>query len=83
MKTKTEEKITKEMLIADLVDQYPKLAEVLVEQYGFHCIGCSLSAVETLGEGAMGHGFDKKTIEKMVIEMNKLVNKEETGRKKK
>lgn len=77
------QKITKNTLILELAERYPYLVDVLIENYGFHCIGCSLSAVETLGEGAMGHGFDKKTIEKMVTEMNELISKEEIKQKKK
>ena len=59
-KQKTE--ITKEIMIGDLVDNYPKLAKILVEEYGFHCIGCMAAGMETLEEGAMVHGMDSKEI---------------------
>ncbi|MFA5025855.1 MAG: DUF1858 domain-containing protein [Candidatus Shapirobacteria bacterium] len=80
---KIKQRITKNILILEIAERYPYLIDVLIEKYGFHCIGCSLSAVETLGEGAMGHGFDKKTIEKMIIELNELANKEDSSRKQK
>lgn len=76
-------KITKNTLILEIAERYPQLVDILIEKYGFHCIGCSLSAVETLGEGAMAHGIDKKTIEKMVIELNKVIDKEAAKQKKK
>lgn len=77
------QKITKNTLILEIAERYPQLVDILIEKYGFHCIGCSLSAVETLGEGAMAHGIDKKTIEKMVIELNKVIDKEAAKKKKK
>lgn len=79
----TKNKITKNTLILEIAERYPQLVDILIEKYGFHCIGCSLSAVETLGEGAMAHGIDKKTIEKMVIELNKVIDKEAVKQKKK
>ena len=63
---KIKQKITKNTLILEIAERYPKLAEVLIEKYGMHCLGCSMSAVETLAEGAMAHGMDKKEVEKMV-----------------
>ena len=73
---KTKQKITKNTLILEIAERYPKLVDILIEKYGFHCIGCSLSAVETLGEGAMGHGFDKETINEMVKDLNEAASKE-------
>lgn len=77
------QKITKNTLILEIAERYPQLVDILIEKYGFHCIGCSLSAVETLGEGAMAHGIDKKTIEKMVVELNKVIDKEAVKQKRK
>ena len=64
--------ITKDIMIGDLVENYPKLARVLVEEYGFHCIGCMAAGMETLEEGAAVHGMDKKEIQKMVADLKKL-----------
>ncbi len=65
--------ITKDILIGELVENYPELAKVLVEDYGFHCIGCMAAGMETLEEGAQVHGFGKKEIEKMVNNLKSLV----------
>lgn len=70
-KGKTE--ITKNILIGDLIEKYPELAKVLVEEYGFHCIGCMAAGMETLEEGASVHGFSRKEIKKMVEDLRKLV----------
>ena len=40
--------ITKKTLLAEVVEKYPEVAEVLVEEYGFHCIGCYASTMESL-----------------------------------
>ncbi len=64
--------ITKEIMIGDLVEVYPKLAKVLVEEYGFHCIGCMAAGMETLEEGAKVHGLTEKEIKKMVTDLKKL-----------
>jgi len=64
-------KITKDILIGDLVENYPELASVLVEKYGFHCIGCMAAGMETLEEGATVHGMEEKEIEKLVKDLKK------------
>ena len=69
--------ITKDILIGDLVDIYPELGSVLMDEYGFHCIGCMAAGMETLEQGAQVHGMDQKEIKKMVDDLNQLVVKNE------
>jgi len=69
--------INKDIMIGDLVEKYPKLAKVLVEEYGFHCIGCMAAGMETLEEGATVHGMNSKDIKKMVEELKSLVKEDE------
>lgn len=69
--------ITKDILIGDLIDRYPELGSVLMDEYGFHCIGCMASGMETLEQGAQVHGMDQKEIKKMVDDLNQLVVKNE------
>ena len=65
------------MLIADLMDQYPNLADVLVEQYGFHCIGCSAASMESLEDGALVHGMSSAQVKDMVMNLNELAEKKD------
>lgn len=65
--------ITKTINLGELSNTYPELVEVLVNEYGLHCVGCMAAAWETLEEGARAHGFEDKQIEKIVIHLNKLV----------
>lgn len=62
-------KITKNIIIGDLIEKYPASAEVLAK-HGFHCIGCMISPYETLEAGAAVHGIPLKLL---LGEINKAV----------
>jgi len=51
------EKITKDMIIEDVVRKYPKTIPVFMA-HGLHCIGCHIANYETIEQGALGHGLD-------------------------
>ena len=74
-KTKTKTKITidRKMNLAELVTLYPQLVNVLMEDYGLHCVSCFAAGFDTLEEGAKIHGYDDQDIEKMVKRLNTLV----------
>jgi len=61
--------ITRRTPIGELVMNHPSAVEILFG-YGFHCIGCGLSAYETIEDGAAAHGFDDAAIDKLVEELN-------------
>jgi len=65
--------ITKSTRITDIAEKHPKAAEILMEKYGMHCIGCYAAAFETVEEGAKAHGMSKKEIDDMVEELNKVL----------
>ena len=50
-------KITKDMIIGDILDQAPDMAPVLMAA-GMHCVGCPSHQFESLEEAAMVHGMD-------------------------
>ncbi|MDD2483256.1 MAG: DUF1858 domain-containing protein [Candidatus Shapirobacteria bacterium] len=72
---KNKVKITKDILILDLIEQNPALTEVLTQDYGLHCIGCMAASMETLEQGALTHGMTEDQINKMVDELNKRSDK--------
>ena len=74
-KTKTTVKIGRKMNLAELVTVYPELVNVLMEDYGLHCVSCFAAGFDTLEEGAKIHGFDDNDIEKMVSRLNQIVTK--------
>ncbi len=64
------DKVTKEMSIIDIVQQYPESLEVF-SKYGMGCIGCAAARFENLEAGAKVHGFDP---DQMVAEINALID---------
>jgi len=71
MKKLIKDKITKDMTIGEVVSKYPQTAEIMMK-HGMHCCGCSIAGMETIEQGAMGHGIDLK---KLLNDMNKAVMK--------
>ncbi len=68
------EKINGKMTLGEVVKKYPETAEVMLK-YGLHCVGCHVAAWETIEQGAMAHGLDKKKRDEMLKEMNKAMGK--------
>jgi len=75
----TQHYITKDMMIGEVVAKYPHAALVMM-QYGLHCIGCHVSAYESVEQGALGHGMPPEIIDEMVAEMNKMIAESEQGK---
>ncbi|MBN2421225.1 DUF1858 domain-containing protein [Candidatus Woesearchaeota archaeon] len=69
-----EQKITKDMLIGELVQKYPDAAYFLVKE-GIHCIGCGAAAFETVEQGLSAHGKTKKQIDDLLKKLNKEADK--------
>ena len=63
-------KVTKEMSIIDIVQNYPQSLEVFAK-YGLGCIGCAAARFENLEAGAKVHGVDP---DEMVKEINALLS---------
>jgi hybrid cluster-associated redox disulfide protein len=60
-------KITKDMLISDLLDKYPDAAGILVS-HGMGCLGCPSAQFESIEQAAAVHGMD---VEKLLEDLNK------------
>ena len=65
----SEEKITKEMGIMEIIEKCPEAGAVFAK-YGLGCIGCAAARFENLEAGAKVHGVDA---DKMVEEINALL----------
>lgn len=61
--------ITKDMTIEEVVSQYPETMLVFM-RHGLHCVGCHVSAYESIEEGAMVHGIN---VDALVADLNKVV----------
>ncbi len=62
-------KVTKDMSIIDVVQNYPESLEVFT-RYGLGCIGCAAARFENLEAGAKVHGIDP---DELVSEINKAI----------
>ena len=58
-------KITKDMLIGDLLDAHPEVAPHLLAM-GMHCLGCPSARGESLEEACMVHGVDADELVKKI-----------------
>lgn len=65
-------KINEKMLIGELVERYPKAAELLMSKYGLHCVGCGMAMMETIEDGARAHGMKASEIKGMLEDLEKL-----------
>ncbi|MBS3058641.1 MAG: DUF1858 domain-containing protein [Candidatus Diapherotrites archaeon] len=65
-------KISKTIMLGELIQKFPKSAPFLAEA-GLHCIGCHISAYETLEQGCKAHGMADKEIDLLLKRMNASV----------
>ncbi len=54
-------KITKEMIIGDILNEAQDMAPVLMAA-GMHCIGCPSAQMETVEEAAYVHGIEPELL---------------------
>ncbi len=74
--------VKKDMLIIDVITQYPEVAPILMG-YGLHCVGCHFAGADTLEAGAKKHGIDEETIKMMIKGANLIVEKFDKAKGKK
>ena len=62
-------KITEEMIIGEVLDQYPQTEPVFLS-HDMHCLHCPVSRGESIGEAAEVHGID---VEELIAALNESV----------
>ncbi|HNY61141.1 MAG TPA: DUF1858 domain-containing protein [Caldisericia bacterium] len=62
--------ITGDETFGEVIQKYPQVIPVFF-QFGLHCIGCHISAYESIKDGAAAHGVE---VEKLIEALNKAVN---------
>jgi len=60
------EKVTKDMIIADILEVDRELARILMN-HGMNCVGCPSARGETLEQAAAVHGME---VDEIIEEMN-------------
>ena len=73
-KAKQENVVNPEMTFAELTSKFPGAVPILFD-YGLHCIGCHVSALETIEQGAMAHGLTEEQLKQMIERINNSVKK--------
>ena len=62
--------ILKDNTIEEVVNNYPETTLVFM-RHGLHCVGCHVSAFETIEQGAMAHGIN---VDALVADLNKVIS---------
>ncbi len=68
-KIKSKVKITSKTKLSEIMQKNPNAAEILFGA-GMHCIGCGMASGETLEQGCLAHGMDKKQIDELIKRLN-------------
>ncbi|MDL5502191.1 MAG: DUF1858 domain-containing protein, partial [Candidatus Methanoperedens sp.] len=56
--------------IEDVVTQYPETMMVFMK-HGLHCVGCHVSAFESIEDGAIAHGIN---VDALIADLNKVIS---------
>ena len=72
--------ITKDTNIGEIVEKYPEVIDTLTG-FGVHCVGCHVSAFESLEMGFKGHGMSDEQISDAVIKLNEVIKKNNPNKK--
>ncbi|MBN2142935.1 DUF1858 domain-containing protein [Candidatus Woesearchaeota archaeon] len=71
-------KITRETVIGEAARSSDDAPEIMFG-YGLHCLGCGMTAFETIEQGCGAHGMSDEEIDKMVEDLNEAAEKEALG----
>ncbi|NGX27154.1 MAG: Iron-sulfur cluster insertion protein ErpA [Chlamydiae bacterium] len=74
--TEEVKKISREMTIENIFAKFPQKAQKLAQELtntGLHCVGCQAAAWETLEAGMLGHGYSEVQIDKLVRNLNGIL----------
>ncbi len=66
-KTMSDEEITKDMSIGEVVVRWPETAGTFLE-WGLACYGCAVARFENIEQGAIAHGIDPDALVKALNE---------------
>ena len=68
-KAKAKKVVSKSTTFAEILEKHPESAIILFES-GLHCVGCGMAANETIEQGALAHGMNKKEIDELIEKIN-------------
>ncbi len=62
-------KITQKTKLNELLEKKPDAAKILFEA-GLSCMGCPMAMQETIEQGCLAHGMNKKQIDELIKKLN-------------
>ncbi len=69
--------VSLDMTIEEIFSSFPDKSQRLAQEmtnFGLHCVGCHSATWETLEAGMLGHGMDQVTMDKLVANLNDILN---------
>jgi len=72
----TDQKISAEMTIAEILSSFPQQSQRLAQAItsaGLNCVGCNAATWETLEGGMLSHGMARTAIEALVRKLNDIL----------
>ncbi len=70
-------KINPDMNLAEFIIQYPDLVDVLMYEFGFHCVNCIFSGMDTIRQGASLHMIEGNDFDEMIEYLEDYINNPE------
>ncbi|MCL5957705.1 MAG: DUF1858 domain-containing protein [Chloroflexi bacterium] len=64
-----EKPITADMTVDEVVTRYPRTVRTFFK-YGLHCVGCHISAYDSIADGARSHSV---CVETLLDELNRAI----------
>jgi|GEM_PF-261227 len=71
-------KVTKDMLISDVVALDPLNMSYILMDWGMHCVSCFAAAGETVEQAMYVHGYEEKDVDQLVDELNEFLETQMT-----
>jgi len=70
--------VSLETIFGELLEEYPKTEQVLIKYLGqAYCLTCPGKMFDNIGNGAMIHGLSNDVADKMVEDLQKVVDEYE------
>ena len=66
--------LNKKDTLGQIIQNYPEVAPILAKA-GLHCVGCHVSAYESIEDGCLAHGLTAKDIDNIIKKANIAIKK--------
>lgn len=67
-------KVDPNMNMQEFILTYPQLVDVLMYEFGFHCVNCIFAGMDTIKEGAAIHQIEGEEFDEMIEYIEDYLN---------